>query len=195
MPPFVPDRSRPPQDDPTDVAGRLVAGGLSVPRDFAEALAASATGASERIGRLLTRLCRGDRELAEELWSRALARACERGASFDTSRPLEPWLRRLVFRVWLDERARRRRAPEAHDCLDPPEPTDPHVQVDLRDEVGRLMAALEPTQRTILLRLHRDGESVAEIARALGMPENTVKSHARRARMRLRELHRGDEPR
>jgi RNA polymerase sigma factor (sigma-70 family) len=59
-------------------------------------------------------------------------------------------------------------------------------RVDDRDEVDRLLATL-PSAQARTLRLRYDGGlSEAEIARAMGIPNGTVKSNAHRALQRLR---------
>ncbi len=54
---------------------------------------------------------------------------------------------------------------------------------ELREELARLP---EPT-RSVLIAYHVGEVPVREIARELGMPENTVKSHLRRGRLAVRE--------
>jgi RNA polymerase sigma-70 factor (ECF subfamily) len=53
---------------------------------------------------------------------------------------------------------------------------------------GRALDQLRPEQRSVLLLSTRDGMSHEEIAGALGMPLGTVKAHARRGLMRVREI-------
>ena len=50
------------------------------------------------------------------------------------------------------------------------------------------MEALIPEQRTPMLLHYVDGYPVAEIARALGIPEGTVKTRMRSARKRLSKI-------
>jgi RNA polymerase sigma-70 factor (ECF subfamily) len=54
-----------------------------------------------------------------------------------------------------------------------------------REQVERMLVPLSPVEREVLLRFHQREESVAEIARALALPEGTVKSHLSRARHKL----------
>jgi DNA-directed RNA polymerase specialized sigma24 family protein len=55
-------------------------------------------------------------------------------------------------------------------------------------EGEQLERALAPLERDIVLRFHGRGDSVREIARALHMPEGTVKSHQHRSRRKLAGL-------
>jgi RNA polymerase sigma-70 factor (ECF subfamily) len=50
-----------------------------------------------------------------------------------------------------------------------------------------LMAELTPAQRAVVTLFYARGHAVEDIAAALGMPENTVKTHLARARAALRE--------
>jgi len=71
----------------------------------------------------------------------------------------------------------------------------PAAEAGVGESVEALLMPLAAVERDVLLRFHRDGRSVREIARALGMPEGTVKSHLHRARRRLAELARVSEDR
>lgn len=64
-------------------------------------------------------------------------------------------------------------------------------QVELQDEVHRAQQALQqlrPEQREVLDLAIGQGRTHQEIAAAIGIPLGTVKSHARRGLMRLREM-------
>lgn len=63
--------------------------------------------------------------------------------------------------------------------------------IDVADEVAhvrRLLGQLRPAEREVLELALGEGLSHATIARRTGMPVGTVKSHARRGLIRLREL-------
>ena len=125
---------------------------------------------------------------AEDALQEVLARAWRYRASFEAERALGPWLRRAALRVVLDRRAAHERAPRAVE-LDPAE-VPARVNVDseaLCERVERMLVALSPIEREVLLRFHQRDESVAEIAGALSLPEGTVKSHLWRARRRIAE--------
>lgn len=63
---------------------------------------------------------------------------------------------------------------------------DPVLRREERDRWSRLLADLSPAQRTAVVLRHVDGLSYAEIAEAIGRPENTVKSHVHRGLAALR---------
>jgi RNA polymerase sigma factor (sigma-70 family) len=116
------------------------------------------------------------------------------------------WLRRITFGVAIDhvraERARRGRPTEglrrepADDGSDiAEEPTSKDLsalqQLERNEVVERVIAALDrlPAHYRVPLTLyHIDGLSHAKVARALGVPEGTVRSLVARARRKLARL-------
>lgn len=126
------------------------------------------------------RLAGGDH--ADDLAQDALERALRGKGSFDAQRPLGAWLKRIALNRWLDRRRERERRPATLES----EPVDRRAaDVARRADLLREIDALPAIEREALTRFHVRGESIAEIARALGAPENTVKSHLHRARLRL----------
>lgn len=132
----------------------------------------------------------------EDLVQDTLARALIFQANFDKDRPLVPWLKRMLLRLFLDHRKRAlaspsykrpgQSTPPAEELSGDSKPTS-HGHRDDVEEAEFLLAQLEDPERTILDRFYRGGQSVAEIGLALGLPPGTVKSHLHRARLRLRE--------
>jgi RNA polymerase sigma factor (sigma-70 family) len=113
------------------------------------------------------------------------------------------WLRRITFGVAIDHvRADRARngsivtAGEREDSGDAlvevPDPTpSPLDRVEQREVVASVLAALErmPARYRVPLTLyHIDGLTHAKVARALGVPEGTVRSLVARARQKLVRL-------
>ena len=142
--------------------------------------------AGERAGLLsfLRRLC-GRAQDAEDVLQETMERGWRYRKTLDPDHKPRAWLFRSAFRTFLDHRKRLRRLPET---LGPADlgvaSPDPHT-ADLRDQLRHAMTALTATERDILLRFHQSGEGLAEIAEALDMPVNTVKSHLHRARLKL----------
>ena len=113
------------------------------------------------------------------------------------------WLRRITFGVAIDHvRADRTRngsvvaAGEREHSIDPlgdvPDPSpSPLDRVQRREVVNSVLAALErmPARYRVPLTLyHIDGLTHAKVARALGVPEGTVRSLVARARQKLARL-------
>lgn len=65
---------------------------------------------------------------------------------------------------------------------------DPVHEVDLRDELVRLLGQLPPRQRAVIVLRYWEQRSEAETAALLGCTEGTVKSAASRGLQHLREL-------
>jgi RNA polymerase sigma-70 factor (ECF subfamily) len=138
---------------------------------------------------------------ADDLVQETLARAWRSRASFAAERgAFDAWLLRIGFRTFLDERRQQQRAPgvvqwmaERGDDASPADGAPPPMeQAAARERMETLLGRLEPTERDVLLRFHRDGLSVAAIARELALPVGTVKSHLHRARTRLWQRCRGE---
>ncbi|MEA2641845.1 MAG: polymerase sigma-70 factor, subfamily [Chloroflexota bacterium] len=118
------------------------------------------------------------------------------------------WLYRLVTNIAIDHLRRRH---GTHVSLDEPigddgpqrelEDEDPNVdpplQLDRAETTARVQAALQqlpPRQRAALTMCYFEDMRYEEIAAALGLPLNTVKSHIRRAKVKMAELLRTPEP-
>lgn len=133
----------------------------------------------------------GSREDAEELVQDCFVRAYRAIAGYDAERTRELRLRGWLTTILLNasrNRARVRRVPTAELAFDPgAEPSaDPLDRRDERDTWVRLLAGLNPAQRTAVVLRHVDGLSYAEIAEAVGKPEGTVKAHVHRGLAALR---------
>jgi len=133
----------------------------------------------------------GDRRDAEELVQDAFVRAYRALAGYPPERVRELRLRAWLTTILLNagrNRVRVRRVPTTELAFEPgTEPaTDPLVRRDERETWSRLLAGLNPAQRTAVVLRHVDGLSYAEIAAATGRPEGTVKAHVHRGLDALR---------
>jgi RNA polymerase sigma-70 factor (ECF subfamily) len=121
----------------------------------------------------------------EDLVQEVMARALRSRHTFDEERELGPWLRRTALRAYIDQRLSLQRAPRPLDARDAEPAAHAPDELSQRDSVEHLLARLEPNERDVLLRFHRDGASIREIAAALSTPEGTIKSLLSRARRKL----------
>jgi RNA polymerase sigma-70 factor (ECF subfamily) len=108
--------------------------------------------------------------------------------------PLHPWIFTIVANE-VRSHLRRRRvrqlvfgAPAGREPADPAPDGERTAQARetvawLEDEIRRLPLP----QREVLILASLEGRPLAEVAQALGMPLNTVKTHLRRARLALAE--------
>jgi RNA polymerase sigma-70 factor, ECF subfamily len=112
------------------------------------------------------------------------------GARFDDSRSTEVAFVAMVARRRLIDRIRaRKRRPET-ETLESDAPMRVEARGDLCVEAARAATAIEslrPEQREVLLMSAVEGLSHEEIATIRGLPLGTVKSHARRALIRVRQ--------
>jgi len=121
----------------------------------------------------------------------------DRGASFVA------WLSRVAINVCYDELRRARRRPEGSvdditaeelDWLSQQKNEKQAVtdnaesRVISRDLANKLLARLTPDDRIVLTLLDAEGQSVAEIAAAMGWKISKVKVRAHRARLALRKV-------
>ena len=120
---------------------------------------------------------------------------------YDPERPFGPWLVRIVANAAMDRVRRRkvRRAEVPGPALSSSEP-DPATVTErsaLGEALRNALVELPDRQRTAVLMFDVEGYSAAEIGKALGIPEGTVRSdvfHARRAlRLLLTDWHEGNE--
>ena len=146
-------------------------------------------GAMPELARFAARLEGAD---GDDLTQEVLAKALRGRASFDPSRPILPWLKRIAMRLAID-RARRRADQAGPLASEPPGDHGGVHAFERREELARWLALLEEPERNCLVGFHVEGRSIAELARRLGLPQGTVKSHLHRARRKLVERTRGGE--
>jgi len=132
---------------------------------------------------------------ADDVAQEALARALRYRGSYDPTRPLGAWLRGVALRVLLDHQAKSALAHGASHEQAAEAAARHDSSLEQRDELEHALAPLSRLERELLVRFHARGESIRELARALELPEGTVKSHLHRARRRLVELNRKEDPR
>ena len=170
---------------------------------------------------LLPRIAKGDSLAVRELVSRyerlvwALARrfafddadaedavqdvflsVWQNAGRFDASLASEPVFVTVIARRRLIERARNRKRRPVTEPLDESIAED-KLHPDRCIEAARAVRALDtlsPDQRKVLVLSTRDGLTQEEIAEHTGLPLGTVKTHVRRALIRVREVLLGKTP-
>jgi RNA polymerase sigma-70 factor (ECF subfamily) len=137
----------------------------------------------------------GNRQEAEDLTQDAFLRAYRQISRFDPQRPFGPWMRVLTANLCYNHlnKARLERVPleeERERLKDDPNPS-PEVLLEVSQEnrgLYRALWQLPEGQRLALELRHFQGLSYQEMAEALDLPLNTVRSHLYRGRQRLAEL-------
>lgn len=142
---------------------------------------------------LLRRLVR-DPATAEDLCQETFLRVLRGLPHFRAESGLRTWIYRVAHNAATDHLRGRgpddsldSRAEEGFEPSAPgPTPTASVEEGELRKAVEEAMETLPAVQREVLHLLYWEDLSVAEIARATGMPDGTVKTHLFRGRQALR---------
>jgi RNA polymerase sigma-70 factor (ECF subfamily) len=187
------DPARPAAAEPDDVlAGRAGRGDAAAFRTLVERHQQRALALAWRLT--------GTRDDAEEVAQDAFVRAWRALPAFRGESAFGTWLHRIVTRVALDRRqeaARRRRREIGVDpagleeaaawaASSGPMDAAEEDRVTARTRAS-LVAALSEAQRTAVTLHYLEDRPVLEVAQAMGVPENTVKTHLARARAAMRE--------
>jgi len=156
-------------------------------RQALEALCARHAPRVERLARHLL----GDGEDARDAAQESLAKLCVRIRQFRGESQFATWLHRLVVNTCRDAADRQRRGRrDLRERVAGAEPAaDPARAAgltELRAELCEALASLPEQQQRVVVLRDALGYSFAEIAAATALPVGTAKSHAFRARARLR---------
>lgn len=153
----------------------------------------------ERYGNLVRRIAHrmvDDPRDREEILQDTFVQAVRALPRFRGEARLSTWIGRIGYRECL-QHLRRRGAPldredplaEVDGLRSPAAPPfDRLERRELEMRVHRLVERLPPAQRVAVTLFYLEEMTVADAARVMSVPENTVKSHLRRARIRLREF-------
>jgi len=100
---------------------------------------------------------------------------------------MQGWVYRIARNTVIDHyRTRREHLPIDFE-LESDDPSG-ETEVDLRPSLRRFIAELPPAYREPLIRHEFQGESLKEVATALGLTLTAAKSRVRRARLMLQEM-------
>jgi len=118
---------------------------------------------------------------AEDAAAEALARTAENWSRVADLPHLDAWVQRVAANVAIDQLRRRRHRPEAAPTV--ADLADPLVG---RLQVTDLLRGLPARQREVLVLRYVLDQSVDDVAAALGLSTNSVKTHTARAVATLR---------
>ncbi len=134
----------------------------------------------------------GRRDAAEDLAQDVFLQLYRKLDSIESAEHLGFWLRRVAANLAID---RLRRMPytatTSLDTVGPGSIAEPAAQESGADplmarELWKLLGELAPAARAVMVLRYQEDRDVAEIATALEMPVNTVKSHIKRSLTALR---------
>jgi RNA polymerase sigma-70 factor, ECF subfamily len=120
---------------------------------------------------------------AEDLTQQTLLRILAGAARFDGRTTLRAWALGIAFREFTKWR---RRKPWLPLLAEQRETSDPYSDVDNAFVLLTALQRLPSADRALFLMHYVEELNVAEIARALAIPEGTVKSRLHAVRVRLR---------
>jgi len=138
----------------------------------------------------------GRPDVAEDISQDAFVRVLTNLDRFDPRYRFSTWLFTIARRLWVNSCQKHKPAYDTDmvssrrgDAELPEVPVvDVEVNNNTRDLLQRALMQLSETQREIVILFHQMDWPIALIARQMGMPEGTVKSHLHRGRRRLRVL-------
>ncbi|MEP7117546.1 MAG: RNA polymerase sigma factor [Acidobacteriota bacterium] len=182
------------------------------PDVYAELVRAASGGDPQAMERLLTRVqevawrfsvavC-GHADDAEDAMQEALIKTYRYTSSIREPEAFRPWLHRTVKNACLMNRRRRAHEPKRLESLDssprsgadatrldPPDPgRDPEqlaANSGLRQRLNGALQQLPPSHRAVVFLREMQGLSTRDVAHAMGISEDNVKTRLRRARKAL----------
>ena len=127
------------------------------------------------------------RAAAEDLAQEVFLELYRSLARIESWAHLTAWLRRVTSHRCIDEIRRRQHRPEVGmEVLPDHGAAPPSREYFLEDRLQALVATLPPRARMVVVLRFQEELDPTEIAQALSMPLNTVKSHLRRSLIVLR---------
>ena len=127
------------------------------------------------------------RPAAEDLAQEAFLHLYPSLAPLESGAHLVSWLRRVTTHRCIDDIRRRRVRPEhGMDTLPDRGSAPPARELFLEDRLEQMVADLPARARMVVVLRYQEELEPTEIAEALRMPINTVKSHLRRSLAALR---------
>lgn len=147
---------------------------------------------SARVFRFLLRIV-DNAATAEDLLSETFIDVWRQAGRFEARSKASTWLLGIARHKALSSLRQRRfdQLDDAAFALVPDPSDDPEVAAERHsraDVLRECLRQLPPAQRELLDLIYYHEQSIAEVARIVGVPENTVKTRAFYARKRLAEL-------
>ncbi len=125
---------------------------------------------------------------AEDVAQEVFLRVFRSLRSWDSQRPLKPWIMSIAVnrcRTWLSQSGRR---PELVDYLQDTLAAPPaDDSAELVEEIQKAVAELRLEYRTAFVFFHEQGQPYEDIARAMDRPVGTIKTWLHRARLEILE--------
>jgi RNA polymerase sigma-70 factor (ECF subfamily) len=142
----------------------------------------------ESLRRFLLNLC-GNQDVADDVAQEAFLKAYLNMASFRGAAKVSTWLFAIARNCFYDYVKKTKTAASAtqpiadSDCL----LAAPPSRTEANEELYLALNLLNATEREIVLLFYMEDKCLRDVASIMDMPVNTVKSHLRRAKQRLKE--------
>ena len=173
---------------------------VPIPAD-SDLVAATLAGNAEAFGTIVERYERAvynlclrtlrDPEEAKDATQEAFFKAFRSLRTFMPKAKFSTWIFSIAYHACCDRLARRKRYSDAELPDRADESMGPAALAELNDETRRLRQAIDllpEKYRTVITLYHLQGRQYEEIAKVLGLPMGTVKTHLFRAKDHLRKL-------
>lgn len=150
----------------------------------------SLRGFIDRFQQLIFSLClqmMRHRQDAEDVAQESIVRAVRHLATWDQTRPIEPWLMGIAANRCRTALERRNRRPIAMETLPEPSTNGHTARGGISEEVQRAVEGLRDDYRQCFTLFHVQQLSVQEISDLMQVPTGTVKTWLHRARKILAE--------
>ena len=125
-----------------------------------------------------------DAARADDLAQDTFIRAWQRLRTFEGRGKFASWVMKIAFNCFLQAKRR----PDYGAAMAPREPEDEVVVPFLESpDVDKMLAVLGTDERHVMILCYAHGLSHGEVSAVLELPLGTVKSHAQRAKTKIRE--------
>jgi RNA polymerase sigma-70 factor (ECF subfamily) len=150
----------------------------------------------EPLRRFLMNLCDGNGSLSDDLAQEAFIKAYLNFSSFRGDSRFSSWLFRIAYNCFCDHIRKNKNAlPEiiAEYESSQEDSSELLLSPELKNqELYMALARLKTEEKTSILLFYMEDRSIKEISKITSMPENTVKSHLFRAKLKMSDYLQGE---
>jgi RNA polymerase sigma factor (sigma-70 family) len=162
------------------IVRRCLSGDAAATRELVERFQSDVIG-------LCTRLL-GHRHDAEDVAQDVFLRIFRSLRTWDSSRPLKPWVLSITVNRCRTAIGKRAKGPELADYLhETPDHRPDDDSTEMAHEIRAAVDALRVDYREVFVLFHERGQAYEEIAEAIERPVGTVKTWLHRARVEVLE--------
>jgi len=139
------------------------------------------------VRRFLTEMTKGDTMLADDLAQEAFIKAFYAWDTFQAVSSPKTWLMRIAYTTFIDHTRSQHLSEDIDELSVEDEPiSSGKVREDIQMDVARAMQLLSHNERLCVNLSLVEDCSIREVAKITGLNENTVKSHLKRGKEKLK---------